>query len=229
MITFEHVSKRYENGISALRDVSFGLDRGEMAFLTGHSGAGKSTLLRLVLMLERATAGRIRVNGHELQRTPSRRAPRIRQAIGMIFQDHQLLPDKSVFDNVALPLMIAGLGYREIGRRVRAALDQVGLLHRDTELPDRLSGGEQQRVGIARAIVGMPPVLLADEPTGNLDPDLSQELFGLFSHLNGQGTTVLIASHDLALIRSMGKRVLVLSDGRLVDDIAADEVGGGRA
>jgi cell division transport system ATP-binding protein len=229
MIVFEHVSKRYDNGVNALRDVSFHLQPGEMAFLTGHSGAGKSTLLRLVLMLERATAGRVRVNGHELGRIPSRHAPRVRQAIGMIFQDHQLLPDKSVFDNVALPLMIAGLRYAEIGRRVRAALDKVGLGGRENSLPDSLSGGEQQRVGIARAIVGMPPVLLADEPTGNLDPDLSQELFDLFSDLNGQGTTVLIASHDLALIRSMGKRVLVLAGGRLVDDIAADEVGGGRA
>ena len=228
MITFEHVSKRYKNGVSALRDVSFNLDRGEMAFLTGHSGAGKSTLLRLVLLLERASGGRVRVNGHDLDRVPSRRAPHLRQAIGMIFQDHQLLPDRSVHDNVALPLLIAGLPYREIRRRVRAALEQVGLGRREDALPNTLSGGEQQRVGIARAIVGRPPVLLADEPTGNLDPDLSLELFRLFSHLNGQGTTVLIASHDLALIRSMGKRVLVLSEGRLVDDIAAEEVGGGR-
>jgi len=229
MIRFEHVSKRYANGVKALRDVSFDLQAGEMAFLTGHSGAGKSTLLRLVLMLERATAGEVRVNDHDLVRVASRHAPRIRQQIGMIFQDHQLLPDKTVFDNVALPLMIAGLRYAEIGRRVRAALDKVGLLERERARPDELSGGEQQRVGIARAIVGMPPLLLADEPTGNLDPDLSQELFDLFAELNGQGVTVLIASHDLALIRSMGKRVLVLADGRLVDDIAAHEVGGGRA
>ncbi len=229
MITFERVSKRYESGVNALRDVSFHLDAGEMAFLTGHSGAGKSTLLRLVLMLERASAGLVRVNGHDLARLPSRHAPSVRRGIGMIFQDHQLLPDRTVFDNVALPLMIAGLRYADIGRRVRAALDTVGLLEREKSRPEGLSGGEQQRVGIARAIVGMPQVLLADEPTGNLDPDLSQELFDLFARLNGQGVTVLIASHDLALIRSMGKRVLVLSDGRLVDDIAAHEVGGGRA
>ena len=229
MITFERVSKRYESGVKALRDVSFHLDAGEMAFLTGHSGAGKSTLLRLVLMLERASAGLVRVNGHDLVRLPSRHAPRVRRGIGMIFQDHQLLADRTVFDNVALPLMIAGLRYADIGRRVRAALDTVGLLEREKSRPEGLSGGEQQRVGIARAIVGMPQVLLADEPTGNLDPDLSQELFDLFARLNGQGVTVLIASHDLALIRSMGKRVLVLSDGRLVDDIAAHEVGGGRA
>jgi cell division transport system ATP-binding protein len=228
VINFEHVSKRYANGVSALRDVSFNLDRGEMAFLTGHSGAGKSTLLRLVLLLERASGGRVRVNGHDLDRVPSRRAPYLRQAIGMIFQDHRLLPDRTVLDNVAVPLLIAGLPYREIRRRVRSALDQVGLGRREDALPNALSGGEQQRVGIARAIVGRPPVLLADEPTGNLDPDLSQELFNLFSQLHGLGTTVLIASHDLALIRSMGKRVLVLSEGRLVDDIAAEEVGGGR-
>jgi cell division transport system ATP-binding protein len=228
MILFEHVSKRYANGVSALRDVSFHLHAGEMAFLTGHSGAGKSTLLRLVLMLERATAGRVRVDGRDLDRTPSRHAPRVRQRIGMIFQDHRLLPDRTVFDNVAVPLMIAGLRYAEIGRRVRAALDKVGLLAREQERPDTLSGGEQQRVGIARAIAGMPPLLLADEPTGNLDPDLSQELFDLFGQLNAQGTTVLIASHDLQLIRSMGKRVLVLADGRLVDDIPAEEVGGRR-
>lgn len=227
MITFEHVSKRYEGGVSALRDVSFHLDPGEMTFLTGHSGAGKSTLLRMILMLERPSGGQVTVNGRNLCTTRSRHAPQVRQQIGMIFQDHKLLQDKSVFDNVALPLLIAGLHYREIHKRVRAALDQVGLLAREKSWPRMLSGGEQQRVGIARAIVGMPPVLLADEPTGNLDPDLSQGLFDLFRQLNAQGVTVLIASHDLALIRRMGQRVLVLSDGRLVDDIAAAEVGGG--
>ena len=227
MITFEHVSKRYEGGIRALEDVSFALAEAEMAFLTGHSGAGKSTLLRLVLMLERPSGGRVTVNGRDLCETPSRHAPLIRQQIGMIFQDHKLLRDKSVFDNVALPLLIAGMPFPEVKRWVRGALDRVGLLGREKNWPVELSGGEQQRVGIARAIVGMPPVLLADEPTGNLDPDLSLELFELFSELNSMGVTVMIASHDLALIRSMGKRVLVLSGGRLVDDIPADEVGGG--
>jgi cell division transport system ATP-binding protein len=227
VITFEHVSKRYEGGIRALEDVSFALAEAEMAFLTGHSGAGKSTLLRLVLMLERPSGGRVTVNGRDLCETPSRHAPLIRQQIGMIFQDHKLLRDKSVFDNVALPLLIAGMPFPEVKRWVRGALDRVGLLGREKNWPVELSGGEQQRVGIARAIVGMPPVLLADEPTGNLDPDLSLELFELFSELNSMGVTVMIASHDLALIRSMGKRVLVLSGGRLVDDIPADEVGGG--
>lgn len=226
MISFEHVSKRYEGGIKALQDISFFLESGEMAFLTGHSGAGKSTLLRLVLMLERASGGKLVVNDRDLCTTPSRHAHLVRQQIGMIFQDHKLLQEKTVFDNVALPLLIAGLDYHDVGKRVRAALDMVGLLSRERTWPGMLSGGEQQRVGIARAIVGMPPVLLADEPTGNLDPDLSRGLFDLFRHLNEQGVTVLIASHDLALIRSMGQRVLVLSGGCLVDDISAAEVGG---
>ena len=225
MITFEHVSKRYESGVRALQDVSFHLDPGEMVFLTGHSGAGKSTLLRLVLMLERATRGQVQVNGRNLSRTASRLAPQVRQGIGMIFQDHKLLSDKTVFDNVALPLMIAGMRYADIRKRVRASLDKVGLLSKEKSWPMMLSGGEQQRVGIARAIVGMPPLLLADEPTGNLDPDLSEDLFTLFGQLNGQGVTVLIASHDLALVRSMEKRVLVLSQGRLVDDISGCDIG----
>jgi cell division transport system ATP-binding protein len=226
MISFEHVSKRYPGGVTALQDVSFLLGPGEMAFLTGHSGAGKSTLLRLILMLERATRGQVFVDGRNLGTTPSRFAPRIRRRIGMIFQDHKLLSDKTVFDNVALPLMIAGMRYPDIRKRVRAALDKVGLLSKERSWPLTLSGGEQQRVGIARAIVSMPPILLADEPTGNLDPELSQDLFRLFRQLNSQGVTVLIASHDLALIRAMGQRVLVLSQGRLIDDIAGADVAG---
>jgi len=229
MITFEHVSKQYAGGVSALRDVSFRLEPGEMAFLTGHSGAGKSTLLRLVLMLERATRGQVIVNGRNLGSTSPRLAPEVRRRIGMIFQDHKLLGDKTVFDNVALPLVIAGMRYRDIRKRVRAALDKVSLLSKEKAWPTTLSGGEQQRVGIARAIVGMPPLLLADEPTGNLDPDLSRELFELFRQLNRQGVTVLIASHDLSLIRSMSQRVLVLSQGVLIDDIAGSEIAGGRS
>ena len=227
MIHFEHVSKRYSGGVAALQDLSFEVAAGEMAFLTGHSGAGKSTLLRLILMLERATRGQVIVNGRNLGKTPSRQAPLVRRGIGMIFQDHKLLSDKTVFDNVSLPLMIAGVRYPDIRRRVRAALDKVGLLSKEKSWPLTLSGGEQQRVGIARAIVGMPPILLADEPTGNLDPELSRELFNLFRQLNGQGVTVLVASHDLSLIRSMGQRVLVLANGRLADDIAAAEIRGG--
>ena len=229
MITFDRVSKRYEGGVTALSDVSFGLSAGEMAFLTGHSGAGKSTLLRLVLMLERPSGGRVFVNNRDLCATPSRHACRVRQRIGMIFQDHKLLRDKTVFDNVALPLLIAGQPYPEVRKRVRASLDKVGLLAKEKSWPLALSGGEQQRVGIARAIVGMPPLVLADEPTGNLDPELSRGLFELFRQLNEQGVTVLVASHDLALIRSMGQRVLVLSDGNLVDDIDGSEIGGSRS
>ena len=221
MIRFDNVSKRYAGGAVALREVSFELAAGEMAFLTGHSGAGKSTLLRLILMLETATRGQVEVNGRNLSRTPRSMAPYVRRGIGMIFQDHKLLKDKTVFDNVALPLFIAGMRYADIRKRVRAALDKVGLLHKERAWPLALSGGEQQRVGIARAIVGMPPILLADEPTGNLDPDLSRELFDMFRRVNAQGVSVLIASHDLSLIKQMGQRVLVLSDGGLIDDIPA--------
>lgn len=221
MITFEHVSKRYPGGASALLDVNFHIDAGELVFLTGHSGAGKSTLLRLILMLEQSTGGQVVVNGRNLSKTSPRLTPQVRRQIGMIFQDHKLLSDKTVFDNVSLPLMIAGMRYSDIRKRVRAVLDKVGLQSKEKMWPSMLSGGEQQRVGVARAIVGMPPVLLADEPTGNLDPQLSKELFSLFRQLNGQGVTVLIASHDLTLIRSMGQRVLVLSAGRLIDDIPA--------
>ena len=223
MIKFDRVSKHYPSGSRALSDVSFHIEPGSMVFLTGHSGAGKSTLLRLVMMLERASRGQVIVNDRNLGKTPDRLAPLVRQSTGMIFQDHKLLRDKTVADNVALPLVIAGLKYADIRKRVRAALDKVGLLDKETAWPLTLSGGEQQRVGIARAIVGMPPLLLADEPTGNLDPNLSRELFALFEEVSEQGVTVLIASHDLDLIRQMRKRVLVLSSGRLADDISAAE------
>ena len=223
MIKFDRVSKLYPDGHRALTDVSFAIEPGSMVFLTGHSGAGKSTVLRLIMMLERASRGQVIVNDRNLGKTPDRLAPLVRQSTGMIFQDHKLLRDKTVADNVALPLVIAGLKYADIRKRVRAALDKVGLLDKETAWPLTLSGGEQQRVGIARAIVGMPPLLLADEPTGNLDPNLSRELFALFEEVSKQGVTVLIASHDLDLIRQMRKRVLVLSSGRLADDISAAE------
>jgi cell division transport system ATP-binding protein len=219
MIRFEQVSKRYSGGNQALRGVTFSIEPGSLVFLTGHSGAGKSTLLRLIMMLERPTRGQIFVNGENLNQLPDRYAPMVRQQIGMIFQDHKLLNDKTVADNVALPLMIAGLRYGDIRKRVRAALDKVGLLGKEKSWPLALSGGEQQRVGIARAIVGMPPLLLADEPTGNLDPELSWELFSLFRQVSEAGVTVLIASHDLELVRRMGERVLVLSGGSLIDDV----------
>jgi len=225
MIRFERVSKVYPGGSRALADVSFSIERGSMVFLTGHSGAGKSTLLRLVMMLERASRGQVIVNDRNLSKAPDRLAPLVRQGTGMIFQDHKLLKDKTVADNVALPLMIAGLRYTDIRKRVRAALDKVRLLQKEKAWPLTLSGGEQQRVGIARAIVSMPPLLLADEPTGNLDPNLSRELFTLFREVSEQGVTVLIASHDLDLVRQMRNRVLVLSNGRLADDIPANSHG----
>lgn len=223
MIRFDRVSKVYPGGSRALADVSFHIERGSMVFLTGHSGAGKSTLLRLVMMLERASRGQVIVNQRNLSNSPDRLAPLVRRSTGMIFQDHKLLKDKTVADNVALPLMIAGLKYSDIRKRVRAALDKVGLLDKEKDWPLTLSGGEQQRVGIARAIVSMPPLILADEPTGNLDPNLSRELFALFEQISDQGATILIASHDLELIRHTHKRVLVLSNGRLADDIPASD------
>ena len=209
------VSKRYPGGADALAGIDLTLPRGEMAFLTGHSGAGKSTLLRLIALLERPSRGQLLIDGQNIGRLPARRVPYHRRRIGLIFQDHRLLDDRSVFDNVALPLVVAGIGAAEIGRRVRAALDQVGLLNKERASPGTLSAGEQQRVGIARAVVGKPPLILADEPTGNLDPHLSREIMELFSRLNQVGTTVLIATHDLALIAEMHRRVITLDKGRL--------------
>lgn len=218
MIRFSNVSKRYPGGFEALSDVSLHLAPGEMAFLTGHSGAGKSTLLKLIALIERPTTGQVIINGQNLAKTGRRRIPYVRRGIGIIFQDHRLLFDRTVFDNVALPLVIAGHGHAEIGRRVRAALDKVGLLGKEKMYPITLSGGEQQRVGIARAVVNKPPLLLADEPTGNLDPELSREIMGLFESFNNVGVSVLIASHDLELIRRLGHRVLQLDHGRLAGD-----------
>jgi cell division transport system ATP-binding protein len=216
MIRFDNVSKRYPGGFEALSNVSLELDYGEMAFLTGHSGAGKSTLLKLVALIERITGGQLYLDGQNVSRIGRRRIPYIRRKIGFIFQDHHLLFDRTVFDNVALPLVISGYRHQEIGRRVRAALDKVGLLNKEKSYPITLSGGQQQRVGIARAVVNKPPVILADEPTGNLDPELSREIMNLFREFNDVGVTTLIASHDLDLIRSMGTRMLTLKDGRLI-------------
>jgi len=218
MIRFNNVSKRYENGHDALKHINMNLDKGEMAFLTGHSGAGKSTLLKLITLVERSTRGEVTVNDIDLGKVPNRRIPFVRRNIGMIFQDHRLLFDRSVYDNVALPLVIAGHPHKEIGRRVRAALDKVGLLKKEKLEPIMLSGGEQQRVGIARAIVNKPPIVLADEPTGNLDPELSTEIMGLFQQFNQVGVSLLIASHDLGLIARMRYRTITLKDGMLVSD-----------
>jgi len=218
MIEFNHVSKRYANGFDALLDINFSIAKGEMAFLTGHSGAGKSTLLKLLTALERSTAGDVIVGGYNLSRLNATRASLIRRSIGIIFQEHKLLMNRCVFDNVALPLEIAGFTPSDIRRRVHAALDKVGLLHKEKMLPVVLSGGEQQRVGIARAIVNKPAVLIADEPTGNLDPVLSTEIMQLFDEFNHVGVTVLIATHNVLLISSMQNRTLNLTHGRLTVD-----------
>lgn len=216
MISFDRVSKRYDEGHDALREVSVDIGTDELVFITGHSGAGKTTLLRMIMLMERPTRGQVVVDGQDLASINSRGIPRHRRNIGVVFQNHRLLLDRTVFDNVALPLVIAGYDYREVGRRARAALDKVGLLERERAMPVTLSGGEQQRVGIARAVVGRPRILLADEPTGNLDPALSAEIMQLFEEFNQVGVTVLIASHDLALISRMHHRIITLREGRLV-------------
>jgi len=215
MIRFENVTKRYDGAREALKGVSFEINPGELAFLTGRSGAGKSTVLKLVALIEHPTRGTVTVDGRNLGKLPKRGIPAHRQQIGMVFQDNKLLGDRSAYENVALPLIINGTGEREIGRRVRAALDQVGLLDRERHPPRTLSAGEQQRLGIARAIVSRPKVLIADEPTGNLDPDLALEVMTLFKRLNEVGTTMLIASHDLHLIERLGGRRIVLAGGEL--------------
>ena len=219
MIQFDNVSKRYEGGYEALRNVSFTIEDNEMLFLTGHSGAGKSTLLKLMMMMERPTSGQVLIDGQNLRGLHSRHIPSLRRNIGVVFQNHQLLFDRSVFDNVALPLIIAGYQPRDVARRVRAALDKVGLLSKEKNMPVTLSGGEQQRVGIARAVVNKPKILLADEPTGNLDPELSAEIMRLFEQFNQVGVTVLIASHDLGLIARLPYKMMTLREGSLVSGL----------
>ncbi|NMH60235.1 cell division ATP-binding protein FtsE [Alteromonas ponticola] len=218
MIKFEQVSKTYPGGQRALSKVNFHIEPGEMAFLTGHSGAGKSTLLKLISIMERPTVGRVLINGHDLNTITRRQIAFIRRDIGMIFQNHHLLMDKSVFDNVALPLIIEGYTRKETSRRVEAALEMVGLSQKAKNSPLMLSGGEQQRVGIARAVVNKPPLLLADEPTGNLDPKLSMEIISLFEDFNQAGVSVFIATHDLGLIARMRYRTLTLRNGQMITD-----------
>ncbi|RYV02929.1 cell division ATP-binding protein FtsE [Shewanella sp. OPT22] len=215
MILFEQVSKIYSGGQKALTDVNFHLAKGEMAFLTGHSGAGKSTLLKLITAIEKPSAGRVAIDGFDISRLKRKQTPYLRRKIGMIFQNHNLLMEKTVFDNVALPLIIEGYSIAEIRKRVAGALDMVGLFGKEKHMPMMLSGGEQQRVGIARAIVNKPPLILADEPTGNLDPKLSVDILNLFEMLNDAGTSVMIATHDLGLIARMKYRTLTLKRGRL--------------
>ncbi|MCX8649940.1 cell division ATP-binding protein FtsE [Gilliamella sp. B2776] len=215
MIQFQRVSKVYSGGKPALQNINFTLLPGEMAFLTGHSGAGKSTLMRLICGLEKANDGNVLLNGIDVSRLKRQEMPFLRRTIGMIFQDHQLLMDHTVYDNVAIPLIILGKSPEEIRRRVSASLDKVGLLNKMKFYPIQLSGGEQQRVGIARAIVNHPTVLLADEPTGNLDDKLSKDILKLFEEFNQTGVTVLMATHNMTLIRHKKYRILHLNQGRL--------------
>jgi cell division transport system ATP-binding protein len=218
MIRFDQVHKRYPNGREALGGVSFNIESGALTFLTGHSGAGKSSILKLIALIERPTRGQVIVNNQNTAGVKARGIPQFRRRIGVVFQDHKLLHDRPVSDNVALPLIIAGVPRREIDKRVRAALDQVGLLGKEKSRPLELSTGEQQRVGIARAVVAKPELLIADEPTGNLDPELALEVMKLFKRFSEVGVTVVIASHDVHLIDQVGARRILLSDGRVVGE-----------
>ncbi len=224
MIRIDNVTKRFPGGQEALKGLTLSIEKGEMVFITGHSGAGKSTLLRLIALIDRPTSGQVIVDGQNTDRVSRRKIPAYRRDLGMVFQDHKLLYDRPVFDNVALPLVISGIGHRDAARRVRAALDQVGLLDKERQRPETLSAGEQQRVGIARAIVSRPKLLIADEPTGNLDPDLSLEVMRIFRRFNEVGVTLLIASHDLALIDQLGCRRVPLARGKLQVEEERDDV-----
>lgn len=226
VLRFDNVSKQYPGGQQALSDIGFQVDAGEMLFITGHSGAGKSTLLKLIHLAERPSRGAVLFDERNLLRVRGRQVAMHRRRVGVVFQDHRLLAERTVADNVGLPLLLQGLPRGEIAKRVRAVLDRVSLGARSNALPAQLSAGEQQRVGIARAIVGEPALLVADEPTGNLDPTLAAEIMTLFESLPERGTSVLVASHDLALVKRMRKRVLVLDKGRLVDDIAPEDLAG---
>jgi cell division transport system ATP-binding protein len=215
MIRFNQVNKRYHGGYQALKNVSFNITVGEMVFLTGHSGAGKSTLLKLIAAIERPDSGSVLVNKHNVGVLKARALPYLRRNLGIIFQDHKLLFDRSVFDNVMLPLQICGFDYRESHKRVRAALDKVGLLKREKSNPIALSGGEQQRLCIARAIVNRPTILLADEPTGNLDKEYAHEIMAIFKSFHQVGATVLISTHDESLLQNANGRMLALKQGEL--------------
>ncbi len=218
MISFSQVHKRYPGGYAALKDVSFNITEGEMVFLTGHSGAGKSTLLKLIAAIERPNSGSVLINQQNVSVLKERALPYLRRNLGIIFQDHKLLFDRSVFDNVILPLQICGFDHRESGKRVRAALDKVGLLNREKSNPIALSGGEQQRLCIARAIVNRPSILLADEPTGNLDTEYAQEIMSIFKSFHQVGVTLLISTHDESVLRNNNVRILALKHGELQPD-----------
>ncbi len=225
MISFNQVNKRYPGGYQALKNVSFNIAEGEMVFLTGHSGAGKSTLLKLIAAIERPNSGSVVVKGQNIAALKGSAIPYLRRNLGLIFQDHKLLFDRSVFDNVVLPLEICGFDHRESSKRVRAALDKVGLLQREKSSPIALSGGEQQRLCIARAIVNRPSILLADEPTGNLDADYASDIMGIFKSFHQVGVTLLIATHDENILRQFEGRALALKQGEL----HASSTGSGQA
>jgi len=215
LVSFSAVAKRYPGGLEALKDVSFALESGELAFLTGRSGAGKSTLLKMIPAIERPSAGSIVVNGQNVSALKRAAIPYLRRNIGLVFQDQKLLYDRSVHDNVILPLAFSGHAPREAARRARAALDKVGLLAREKANPIQLSGGEQQRLAIARAVVNRPALLIADEPTANLDAESAARILDIFVEFNQVGVTVLIATHDQGLVARYGKRVLHLEGGRV--------------
>ncbi len=225
MIRFTKVSKQYPRGGPALEDVSFSLRRGEFAFLTGPSGAGKSTILKLVYVAERPTSGEVRVDGKSSVTLSRREIPQLRRRLGVVFQDFRLLDDRTAEQNVAFALEVTGTPESQIGPRVARVLTQVGLASKATALPHELSGGEQQRVAIARALVNDPLVLLADEPTGNLDERSTRGIFQLLRDINASGTAVLMATHDLSMVRDANFRTLEMNRGRLVFDSAADDPG----
>ena len=215
MIKTEKLSKRYPGGFQALKNISLSIGSGEMVFVTGHSGAGKSTLLKLIGGLESPTSGTVEINGQDITKLSQSAIPFLRRNFGFVFQDLKLLFDRSVFDNVALPLIISGLPRSETAKRVRAALDKVGLLQREKVNPVSLSGGEQQRLCIARAVVNKPAILLADEPTGNLDPAYAADIVAMFKAFNRVGVTVIIATHDPAMIEGLGARTISIEAGEM--------------
>ena len=223
MIQFTNVFMTYPSGNKALQDINLIIEKGEMVYISGRSGAGKSTLLKLINLIDRHTRGQIIVKGQNLERISRKRIPMFRRNVGFIFQNHRLLDDRTIFDNVALPLIISGSNHQEVKRRVQAALDKVDLLSKINSYPMELSGGEQQRIGVARAVVNRPAILIADEPTGNLDPMLSWEMMKLFEQFNQVGVTVLIASHELDMIKHMNKRIIILNKGRILNNNNTNE------
>ncbi|NLY84871.1 MAG: cell division ATP-binding protein FtsE [Tissierellia bacterium] len=218
MIEFQNVDKEYDNNVRALVNINLKIHKGEFVFLVGSSGAGKSTLIKLLLKEEEPTAGRIILNNMDITKVKNRRIPYIRRNIGVVFQDFRLLPNKTVYENVAFAMEIIGAHPKEIRRKVPMVLSMVDLSRKASSFPDQLSGGERQRVSIARAIVNSPPVLIADEPTGNLDPDTAWEIMKVLSDINGRGTTVLMATHAKDIVNSMKKRVVEIHEGRLIRD-----------